>query len=135
MKQTIAVFSILIIAILALFQISKYGLVAGEAALEWLIAIIAVVFFGIGMYINKRSQRAHRKRGEIDHERLAALGISSREYEVLELMEAGHSNQEIAEKLHVSESTVKTHVSNILTKLNAKRRTQAVQIAKLEGIL
>ena len=42
---------------------------------------------------------------------------------------------EIAEKLHVSESTVKTHVSNILTKLNAKRRTQAVQIAKLEGIL
>jgi ATP/maltotriose-dependent transcriptional regulator MalT len=42
----------------------------------------------------------------------------------------GHSNQEIASKLFLSESTIKTHVSSILLKLEAKRRTQAVQKAK-----
>ncbi|MCV4600246.1 LuxR C-terminal-related transcriptional regulator, partial [Escherichia coli] len=51
-------------------------------------------------------------------------------YEVLELIAAGHSNQEIAEKLFVSTSTVKTHVSNVLSKLDARRRTQAIQRAK-----
>ncbi|MEL6919365.1 MAG: LuxR C-terminal-related transcriptional regulator [Bacteroidota bacterium] len=45
-------------------------------------------------------------------------------------MSSGLSNKEIADKLFVSESTIKTHVSNVLLKLNAKRRTQAVQIAK-----
>lgn len=42
----------------------------------------------------------------------------------------GLSNKEIGEKLYISESTIKTHVSNLLSKLNAKRRTQALQIAK-----
>jgi DNA-binding NarL/FixJ family response regulator len=42
----------------------------------------------------------------------------------------GLSNKEIADKLFLTESTIKTHVSNLLLKLNAKRRTQAIQIAK-----
>jgi ATP/maltotriose-dependent transcriptional regulator MalT len=46
------------------------------------------------------------------------------------LIANGMSNREIAEKLFVSESTVKTHSSRLFDKLSAKRRTQAVQIAK-----
>ena len=48
----------------------------------------------------------------------------------LQKIAEGLSNKEIAETLFLSESTIKTYVSNILLKLNAKRRTQAVQIAK-----
>ena len=58
------------------------------------------------------------------------LGLSKREYEVLKEVAFGLSNQEIADKLFVSESTIKTHVSSLLVKLNAKRRTQAIQVSK-----
>jgi LuxR family maltose regulon positive regulatory protein len=56
--------------------------------------------------------------------------LTTREIEVLKLIEAGCSNQEIAEKLFISFTTVKRHISNIYTKLDAKSRTQAVAIGK-----
>ena len=87
------------------------------------------MFLGIGLYINKRGT-SKTSSDLINHTKIKNLGISSREYEVLVEIAKGLSNKEIGEKLHVSESTVKTHVSNLLVKLNAKRRTQAIQIAK-----
>ncbi len=71
----------------------------------------------------------------INHDKIEELDISKREYEVLQNISEGLSNKEIADKLFLSESTIKTHVSNILVKLNAKRRTQAVQIAKTLQII
>ena len=61
--------------------------------------------------------------------------LSDRETEVLKLMAAGLSNQEIAEQLFISIHTVKTHGTNIYTKLGVKRRTQAVSIARATGLL
>ena len=49
---------------------------------------------------------------------------------MLQKIAKGLSNKEIGNALFLSESTIKTHVSNLLVKLDAKRRTQAVQIAK-----
>ena len=90
-----------------------------------------MVFFFVGIYINKKSLNKERlPLTEIDHKKIEALELSRREYEVLQKISEGLSNKEIAEKLFLSESTIKTHVSNLLLKLNAKRRTQAVQIAK-----
>ena len=66
---------------------------------------------------------------------LARLGITRREHEILGLIAQGLSNREIAERLYVSENTVKTHASRVLTKLDARRRTQAVQRAKETGLL
>ena len=63
------------------------------------------------------------------------LGITRRELEILELIAQGLSNREIAEKLYVSENTVKTHCSRTFDKLGAKRRTQAVQLGKELGLL
>jgi NarL family two-component system response regulator LiaR len=63
------------------------------------------------------------------------LGITRRELEILELIARGLSNREIAEKLYVSENTVKTHSSRVFDKLGAKRRTQAVQLGKEFGLL
>lgn len=67
---------------------------------------------------------------ELNQKELESRGISRREHEVLQLMANGHSNQEIADKLFISVSTVKTHTSNLFQKLGAERRTQAIQNAK-----
>ncbi|MGB5818505.1 MAG: response regulator transcription factor [Saonia sp.] len=131
MKKTVLVFGLIILALLLLFQISKYSLIRGNVTLEIVIATIAVVFFVIGVYLNKKSLHKERlPQGEINHKQIKALELSKREYEVLQEISSGLSNKEIADKLFLSESTIKTHVSNLLVKLNAKRRTQAIQIAK-----
>jgi NarL family two-component system response regulator LiaR len=70
-----------------------------------------------------------------DDARVGELGLTPRELEILELIAAGLSNREIAEKLFVSENTVKTHSSRVLAKLGAKRRTQAVQIGKASRLI
>ena len=71
----------------------------------------------------------------LNEERLRNLGITKRELQILELIAHGLSNREIAEKLFVSENTVKTHSSRLFDKLSAKRRTQAVQIGKEMGLI
>jgi ATP/maltotriose-dependent transcriptional regulator MalT len=63
-------------------------------------------------------------------DKLDELAITNRELEILLLIAEGLSNREIAEKLFVSENTVKTHSSRLFDKLGARRRTQAVQLAK-----
>jgi len=85
----------------------------------------------IGFYLNRKNSKNLVLDGEgLDIDKIKELGISEREYEVLVEISKGLSNKEIGEKLFVSESTVKTHVSNLLVKLDAKRRTQALQRAK-----
>jgi DNA-binding NarL/FixJ family response regulator len=61
--------------------------------------------------------------------------LSSREIDVLRLIAAGNSNKEIAGKLFISEETVKSHVTNILSKLHANDRTHAVTTALKRGII
>jgi DNA-binding NarL/FixJ family response regulator len=136
MKKTILVFTLLILAIILLFHISKYAIISGNLNFETTIAIIAVVFFFIGVYLNKKSLNNRKAvETEISHQKIQDLEISHREYEVLQAISEGLSNKEIADKLFLSESTIKTHVSNLLVKLNAKRRTQAIQIAKEHQII
>jgi DNA-binding CsgD family transcriptional regulator len=72
---------------------------------------------------------------QVDEARVEQLGITPRELEILGLIADGLSNREIAERLFVSENTVKTHSSRVFEKLSAKRRTQAVQLAKAAGII
>lgn len=136
MKKTILVFGSLIVALLVLFQMSKYSFIAGELRLDFILVIIASVSFLIGLYFYRKFfKQSNNDAAEIDHKKIKSLEISDREYEVLQLISQGLSNKEVAEKLFLTESTIKTHVSNLLLKLNAKRRTQAIQIAKSLNIL
>ncbi|OIQ37516.1 MAG: helix-turn-helix transcriptional regulator [Bacteroidetes bacterium MedPE-SWsnd-G1] len=131
MKKTIIAFSLLIIALLALFQLSKYTIFIGKTSVELITTIVATVFLIVGIYINKKTLHKEKSTTQkVDHSKIEELQISKREYEVLRKISDGLSNKEITEMLFVSESTIKSHVSSLLLKLNAKRRTQAVQKAK-----
>ncbi|MFY0602408.1 MAG: response regulator transcription factor [Flavobacteriaceae bacterium] len=136
MKKTIFVFSALIVALLVLFQLGTYSILSGNLNIELAIAFVAILSFFIGTYFRRKEKKSFSNiTKKIDQMKIKELEITSREYEVLELISLGLSNKEIAEKLFLSESTIKTHVSNLLIKLNAKRRTQALQIAKKLNII
>ena len=135
MKKTILIFGMLALAILALLQLSSYSLISGDLTIEFVISGIAILFFIIGVFIQKKFKKEEVILKEVDQKQINAIGLSKREYEVLLEMASGYSNKEIAERLFVSESTIKTHVSNVLLKLDAKRRTQAIQKAKELHIL
>ncbi|RPD42890.1 helix-turn-helix transcriptional regulator [Chitinophaga barathri] len=71
----------------------------------------------------------------VNEKELEKTGLSGRELEVLQLMAEGLSNQEIAAKLYVSLSTIKTHSSKVLEKMDVRRRTQAIDKAKKLNII
>ncbi len=142
MRAIVIGFGLLILCLLILFRIAEVNFIQGNVRLEVIVAIAALVFFFAGLYFNHQSQKKNDPPATlpapdvnvsptiIDYEQIKKLGLSQREHEVLVKMSEGLSNQEIADALFLSESTIKTHVSNVLFKLNAKRRTQAVQLAK-----
>ncbi len=137
MKKTIFVFGILIVALLSLFQLSSYSIMAGDLSSEVFIAITAVVFLIVGFLLQyrRKERMLQPKPTPIDMEKITELGITDREHEILLKLSEGLSNKEIGETLFISESTVKTHLSNLYSKLGAKRRTQAIQKAKQLHIL
>ncbi len=126
----------MILCLLLLFKISEIGFIRGDVRLEIVVAIAAFIFFFVGLYFNYRSGKEKKlapvpvDHSFINYEEVKKTGLTQREHDVLQKMTEGLSNAEIAQQLFLSESTIKTHVSNILLKLDAKRRTQAVQIAR-----
>lgn len=134
MKSHFLFYGLLIFALLMLFQISKFWTFGNDKGNELFVLIVALVSIVIGIYFGKnKSLKVNENRDleeELDQSKIQSLNITSREYEVLGLISQGYSNKEIAETLFLSESTIKTHVSKLLVKLDAKRRTQAITIAK-----
>lgn len=114
-----------------------------EHQFEIYASIIAILFTILGIWIANKITSPKVKTVIIEKEirlsphefvlnenNLNRYKISKRELEVLSLIAAGKSNQEIAAELYVSVSTIKTHIANLFEKLNAKRRTQAIETAK-----
>jgi DNA-binding NarL/FixJ family response regulator len=138
MRPIIIGFGLLILCLLILFKIGEINFTKGNVRLEVIVAIVALIFFFVGLYFNNQAQKKISGNSSeplvstqsIDYDQIKKVGLTQREHDVLVKMAEGLSNQEIAEHLFLSESTVKTHVSNILFKLDARRRTQAVQAAK-----
>ncbi len=103
-------------------------------------AVIAILFTMLGILLALNLSKPIIVEKEIyltalpdfvlnEHE-LIKLGLSTRELEVLQLMAAGKSNQEIADQLFLSLNTIKTHSSRLFEKMDVKRRTQAIELAK-----
>jgi DNA-binding NarL/FixJ family response regulator len=136
MRRTIFIYGLAMAALIGLLKLVEYKYFIHDIPLEFYIGVIAVMFTGLGIWAGLRLTQPKVVEVEVngpferDERAVKQLGISKREFEVLELIAAGHSNQDIADKLFVSMSTVKTHVSNVLAKLDASRRTEAIARAK-----
>ena len=106
---------------------------------ELLIGLIAALFLGLGIWPGARlfAGRPARTENEPAGNPLAqaTLGITEREMEVLALLADGLANKEIANRLHVSPNTVKTHIARLLEKLDARRRTEAISRARELGLI
>lgn len=138
MKSIVLGFGILITCLLILFKLARFPYFGQAAGPEIGIAVISLVFFGIGVFISRKylpvTKTVHAPK-EPDQKQVDKLGLSKREYEILQLINDGLSNQQIADKIFVSENTVKKHVFNLFQKLDVQRRTEAIKKAKELNIL
>ena len=155
MKKTVLVYGILGGVLIAVLKVVEYRFLVLEHSLEIYGGILALLFSALGIWLGTKLTRTRETvvvrevpvhvevqvpvlvggPFERNETRLAQLGITPRELEILEAMAAGFSNREIAERLFVSENTVKTHTARLFDKLSARRRTQAVQRAKEAGLI
>ncbi len=139
MRKTILLYGIAMAALTGIMKFIEYRYLVHDLSLEFYLGLVAVLFTGLGVWVGLRLTRRKvivpSPDFKLNHLELKRLGISRREYEVLELIAQGLSNQEIAAKLFVSLSTVKSHSSSLFIKLDARRRTQAIHRAKELGLL
>lgn len=139
LRKSIILYGVAMAALMGLLKFAEYRYFVRDLSLELYLGLVAVTFVALGAWIGWRLTRKKIVVPEsgfmLDNEALKRLGITKREYEVLELIALGLSNQEIADKLFVSTSTIKTHSSSLFMKLDARRRTQAIQKAKELRIL
>lgn len=147
MKKTVLLYGILGGVLVAALKLVEYRFLVVEHSLEIYGGIVAVLFSVLGIWLGLKLTRTRevvvlrevpvQVTGPFvrNTARQEALGITPRELEILELIAEGLSNREIAERLFVSENTVKTHSGRLYDKLSARRRTQAVQHAKEAGLI
>lgn len=132
--------------LIAFLKFIDYRFLLIERSVEIYGALIAALFAAVGIWLGLTltKEKIVVKRVEVavpagpfvfNQARAEELGLTPREIEVLGLMAAGLSNREMAERLFVSENTIKTHCSRVFDKLGAGRRTQAVQLGKQHGLI
>ena len=155
MKKTILLYGVLAGILITVLKLTEYRFLVIEHSLEIYGGLVAAIFAAVGIWLGLKLTKTKEtiivrevpvevpievpvrvaEPFSINDASIARLGITPRELEILQAIAAGMSNREIAEKLFVSENTVKTHSSRLFDKLQAKRRTQAVQIAKEAGLV
>ena len=147
MKRHVLLYGLVGGAIITLLQWTQYRFLVIDHSIEIYGGLIAVTFASVGIWLGlkltKPKQRVIVKESwvqvgqsfALNEGKREDLGITRRELEILALISQGMSNREIAQKLFVSENTVKTHSSRVFDKLGAKRRTQAVQLGKEFGLI
>jgi len=144
--REIAIFGLCSGALISALMLTEYRFLVVEHSVEIYGVIVGALFAGAGVWLGLTSRRKETAVGPAvppravgpflpNQERLAELLITPRELEVLGLIAEGLSTREIAERLFVSENTVKTHSSRLFEKLGAKRRTQAVQVGKAARLI
>ena len=136
MLKTILIYGALLAAGTFVLEWLQFRLLVRTHAMETYVALVAAVFLGLGVWLGaKLFRRAPVASFVPNTQAQETLGISGRELEVLELLAAGRSNKEIAKRLEVSPNTVKAHVTKLFNKLDARRRTEAIQRARELGMI
>jgi DNA-binding NarL/FixJ family response regulator len=134
MKQVVVGFGLLITALLILFRVAGIYHLYNNIANDAWIGGFSVLFLVIGIVLSRKlftktTVVIQQKPIAINYDQMLKAGISKREAEILILIHDGLSNQQIADKLFLSENTIKKHLSNIFQKLQVERRTEAIKKA------
>jgi len=148
MKRDVLIYGLIGGILITVLKWTEYRFLVIEHSIEIYGGLIAATFAVLGIWLGLkltgRKETIVVKEVPVavaaepfipDEKKREDLSITRREMEILELIARGMSNREIAEKLYVSENTVKTHSSRVFDKLGARRRTQAVQLGKEFGLL
>jgi NarL family two-component system response regulator LiaR len=147
--QYIILYGLLLAILVFALKWFQWKFLIVDNSLDIYIGLIAVFFTILGIWVatqlikpkvqtvivEKEVYISQSDELTINETELKKLNLSNREYEVLQLLTKGYSNAEIAKKLFLSLSTVKTHVSNLFVKMDVKSRTQAIEKAKKLKIL
>lgn len=125
----------LAIAAVALEQL-KFRYAASEISTDVFVGLLALGFIALGLWMG---HRLTAKRPAATFERneaaIAALGLTRRECEILDLLSSGRSNKELARTLGVSPNTVKTHMASLFAKLEVDRRVKAIEKARFLSVI
>ena len=135
----------LILAILVfVLKWLQWKFVILDNSIDIYVGLIAIFFTILGIWISTQLVKSKvetviiekeviinsEEEFTINEKELKKLNLSTREYQVLQLLTQGQSNAEIAQNLFLSISTVKTHISNLFVKMDVKSRTQAIEKSK-----
>lgn len=139
-NRTVILYGICLALLLVLLNWLKLRFIIIDHAFEVFIGAVSLVFTGLGVWFGLKVSKPNtvvvnqiipdKKNFVLNEAKLAELTITKRELEVLQLMAEGLSNKEIADRLYLSLSTVKSHSNNLFDKLGVQRRTQAVDLGR-----
>lgn len=149
MRRTVLVYGLIGAALTVALKLAEYRFLVVEHSLELYGGLVALLFAALGIWLGAKLARpvervvvrevpapaAPELPFRVNAASVDRLGVTPRELEILGLIAEGLSTREMAERLFVSENTVKTHSSRLFAKLGARRRTQAVQLAKEAGLV
>ena len=125
--KEILIYSLIVLVLIVVLSLVQFNIFYMSNRNDVILVVSVIILMAAGAYFGQLFvKRKSAKTFEVNKAKNQNL-LSKRELEVLHLLSLGHSNQEIADKLFVSITTIKTHTSNIYQKLDVKRRTQAVQ--------
>ena len=147
MKRIVLLYGLYGGLLIAALKAAQYRFVVVEHSIEIYGGVLAFVFAAVGIWLGLTLTRPRHESVATgvavasvqslvtDEARALELGLTRRELDILREIAAGKSTREIADALFVSENTVKTHASRVFSKLNVRRRTQAVHVAKQLGLI
>lgn len=138
-KWTIYLYAAVLAGLILLLRAIEYKYLIRDLSVEIYVGTIALLFTVLGLWAGWKLTKGPTSKPSLAGPQTpiepADTKLSPREIEVLRLIAAGHSNQEIADTLFLSLNTIKKHNSTLFAKLGVIRRTQAIEKAKHLGLL
>ncbi len=132
-NKAILIYGASLALLLLVLKYFEYRYFIGSLSTEIYLSVIAVLFTAFGIWVGLKLVSRGQAKGDsksTEIHKIKLQSLNKRESEILACIEKGMTNKEISEVLFIAIPTVKTHVSNLLRKLEVKNRTQAVFKAK-----